>query len=210
MTPEPTTWVTIETTTDGMAIRTVVLLLIVLASIVLGVAFRAGITAYFRGFGRAFTRALGREAPPEWLVTEWLCGACRTVNVRAASRCLCCKSSRAAHEMHTTAPELAPDVIPSVIDGTGRRVTLEHNRAAHRDPGGGHWRMRIDGRVIGSAALRDGALALLRVVHGTDTVLFDAHGAGVASFRLPELIAAFERPALPLSVPCPEGLVRSR
>jgi hypothetical protein len=210
MTPEPTTWVTIESTTDGMAIRAVVLLLIALTSVVLGIAFRDGITAYFRGFGRAFARALGREAPPEWLVTEWLCGACRSVNVRAASRCSRCKASRAENEVHATAPEMATDVIPTAIDGTARRVTLEHNGAAHRDPGGGHWRLRIDGRVTGSAALRDGALALLRVVHGTDTVLFDAHGSGVAAFRLGELISAFEGPALPLKVPCPEGLVRSR
>jgi hypothetical protein len=183
----------------------VALLVIAIASIVLGLAFRNGITAYFRGFGRAAARALGQETPPDWLVTEWICGACRSVNVRTASRCARCKSGRAGNEMVAAAATTGPDLIPKSIDGAGRRVTLEHNRAAHRGPGGGHWRLRIDGSVVGSAALRDGALGLLRVVHGTQIVHFDAHGTGAARYRIADLINAFEGPALPINVPCPEA-----
>jgi hypothetical protein len=208
MTPEPAppTWVTIDTSPDGMAIRLVVLLLIAAVSIMLGLAFRDGVMAYLRGFRRAAIRALGKEPPPDWIVTDWLCGACLSINVRAATRCRSCRSGRVENEVKEPVGSAPADVIPGSIDGTGKRVALEHSRAAHRDPHQVHWRLRVDGRVMGSACLRDGALALLRAVHGADIVLFDQHDSGLVPYRLDDLISAFERPALPLNEPCPEAL----
>ena len=58
--------------------------------------------------------------------------------------------------------------------------------------------------IVGSAARRDGALTRLGAVDGVGAVVFDPDGAGYAHYALPALIAAFERPKLPLAAPCPE------
>jgi hypothetical protein len=59
--------------------------------------------------------------------------------------------------------------------------------------------------IVGSAARRDGALALLRAVEGARAVLFDANGMGYAPYPLPALLAAFEGPRLPITGACPEA-----
>lgn len=85
-------------------------------------------------------------------------------------------------------------------------MTLEHDARAHTDGLSRHWRLRVDGVIVGSAARRDGALALLRAVDGADVVRYDLRGTGVAEYPLPALIAAFEGPKLPVAGPCPEAV----
>jgi hypothetical protein len=98
-----------------------------------------------------------------------------------------------------------PDIIPASIPaGSSATVVLEHNPAAHLDGLNGHWRLRVNGVIVGSAARRDGVLAMLRAVEGADAALFDPNDSGYARYALPALIAAFEKPKLPLSAPCPE------
>ncbi len=208
MTPDPTpaTWITIESTPEGLATRSVALIALIVVSVVLGLAFRDGMSAYHRGFQRAAVRSIGREAPPDWIETTWLCAICRSVNVRSAVRCASCRSARGQAEAIRVVREAEPDVIPESIDGAGARVTLEHNGVAHQAPLETHWRILVNGRVFGSAAQREGAIALLRAVRGSDIVFFDPRGAGIMTFPVGDLIAALERSRSPLRVPCPEML----
>jgi hypothetical protein len=102
--------------------------------------------------------------------------------------------------------EPRPDWIPERIAvPVGDVVALVHDPAAHADPGEAHWRVTIGGRTVGSAARRDGALALLRALDGTGTVALDVRGTGAAAYRLADVIARFEGAHFPLDVPCPEA-----
>jgi hypothetical protein len=151
-----------------------------------------------RVFGR---RPLGQD----WDRGTWACGRCRTVNRPALVACERCRAPRAEVEMHAGPPPGEPDIIPAEITvPDGSVIVLEHNAAAHADGLVGHWRLRVNGVILGSAARRDGALALLRAVHGTDAVLFDPNGAGYATYSRSALMVAFEAPKLPLAAPCPE------
>ena len=73
--------------------------------------------------------------------------------------------------------ETEPDILPD--DDPRRPPTrwsrLEHNAAAHDDGLNGHWRLRVNGVVVGVAARRDGALRLLRAIDGGSVVIFDPH-----------------------------------
>ena len=79
----------------------------------------------------------------------------------------------------------------------GGITTLIHDPAAHSDPGAAHWRVTVGGRTVGSAARRDGALALLRAIDGTDTVALDVRGTGTSLFRL----SGRDRPVRGAAVP---------
>lgn len=209
MSPEPVaTWITTEGTAGGMGVRAVALALIVLVVIVVGVGSRDILLAHKRNFLRVLMRAVGREALAEWDVTTWLCGSCRSISSRAAIRCLRCHAERAAGELDTEIRTLLADTIPDSIEASGKRVALEHNSSAHRDNLASHWVIRVNGNAIGSASLRDGALALLRLVEGTDRAFYDPDGAGLRAYLLSDLIAAFEQPRLPLNQPCPESPAR--
>ncbi len=81
---------------------------------------------------------------------------------------------------------------------------MVHDPGAHVDAGAAHWRLMAGGQIVGSAARRDGALALLRALDGVDVVALDTHGTGPATYRLRDVIARFEAPRFPLDVPCPE------
>jgi hypothetical protein len=158
-----------------------------------------------RRWGGAARHLLGHQALAPWDTGEWACGRCRSVNRAASVTCEHCRSPRRETELTfagiPTEPDIVPDAIPA---GAGAVVTLEHNEAAHRDGLNGHWRLRVNSVIVGSAARRDGALALLRAVEGAEAVLFDPTGAGYAAYALPSLIAAFEQPRLPIRTPCPE------
>jgi hypothetical protein len=205
----PTTWITTDPSGEGVAVRAVVFLLLIGVGIVLALAFRDAARGYRRGLGAAVRSAIGRPEPPAWARGEWACGACRSVNRRDARSCDTCRAPRAAVELAFAPPEAAPDILPEVIPaGAGSTVTLEHNAAAHSDGLSGHWRLRVNGVTVGSAATRDGALHLLRAVRDAEAVLFDPRGAGYAPYGLADLIRAFEGPRLPVSGPCPEAVTR--
>ena len=60
--------------------------------------------------------------------------------------------------------------------------------------------------MVGSAASREGALALLRALDGVDVVSSTSAGTGTSRrIRLADVIARFEAPRFPLDVPCPEA-----
>jgi len=63
----------------------------------------------------------------------------------------------------------------------------------------------VNGVSTGSAASRDGALALLRALRDTEVAVFDPKGEGYAPYGLAALIAAFEGARLPFAGPCPEA-----
>lgn len=208
MTPVPSelveSWVPRSDTPDAMAGR----LLIALLVVGIGAAFAASLTRgaadYRRGLAGALRRAI-RPEPPAWIRTEWICGSCRSVNNARAPRCARCRRERTVVELSFTPAPTLPDQIPAEIAvPRGSRLTLEHNPAAHADGLTGHWRLRVNGVVVGSAARRDGALALLRSVGGADTIMFDPRETGFSTYRLSDLVAAFERPRLPVDVACPE------
>ena len=157
------------------------------------------------GPGRIMRRFAGRTPAPTWATGEWACGACHTVNRASLVACERCRAPRGATQMTFAAIPTEPDIIPATIPvGAGSTVSLEHNPAAHLEGLNGHWRLRVNSVIVGSAARRDGALALLRAVDGAPAVVFDPDGAGYAHYALPALIAAFEGPKLPLAAPCPE------
>jgi hypothetical protein len=182
---------------------------VILLTLIMSLAFfaaRATLGAFSSGrWGVAARRLFGHRRPPPWDTGEWACGRCRSVNRAASVRCERCRAPRAATQITFAGLPTEPDVLPTSIPaGAGAMVTLEHNEAAHRDALNGHWRLRVNGVMVGSAARRDGALALLRAVEGADAVLFDPNGSGYARYALPALIAAFEQSRLPISEPCPE------
>ena len=105
-------------------------------------------------------------------------------------------------------PDAVADIVPTAIPASGALVLLEHNPAAHEDALAGHWRLRVNGVVSGSAARRDGALDLLRALEGAETVYYDPNGNGVGPYPVAALIGAFEAPTLPVAGPCPEQVAR--
>lgn len=197
-------WVPREGTPEAAVGRLLLALLVVGLGVVFAASVTRGAADYRRGLARSLRRAI-RPEPPPWVRTEWVCGACRSVNLARSRLCATCRRERAVVELTFTPEPTMPDQIPAAIAvPPGSRVTLEHNPAAHADGLTGHWRLRVNGVVVGSAARRDGALALLRVVGGADTIMFDPRETGFSTYRLIDLVAAFERPRLPLDVPCPE------
>ncbi len=148
---------------------------------------------------------MGTSNPPPWMTGDWACSRCRTVNRHARDRCQGCRARRSDVAMSFEPPPAEPDAIPArVAAGPGDVCWLEHNPAAHAERLNGHWRLRVNGVITGSAATRDGAAALLRVIDGTQLVLFDPHGSGPTVYRLDALLAAFERGRLPFNGTCPE------
>lgn len=156
-----------------------------------------------RGAGRGVERSR-RGSRPVWATGMWHCATCRSTNVPGATRCASCRAPR--EELPHAAPAERADWIPDVIAVPPMTVPLlDHVSAAHADPSKAHWRMTCGGQLVGSAARRDGALALLRALSGTDVVMLDVRETGHARFRLGDAIARFERPGFPLDVACPEA-----
>jgi hypothetical protein len=205
-TSSPETWIDTSHTPEAVALRVIVFIGILAVSGVVAVAVRDALGRARRDAGTVARGAMGRPMRPEWATGEWACGRCRTVNGARRDRCQRCRAPRLQVEMAFTADAREPDVIPiEVPAGPDALVMLEHRAEAHRADLAGHWRLRVNGVVAGSAASRDGALALLRALRGTETVLFDPKGLGYAPYPLASLIAAFEGPRLPFSGPCPEA-----
>jgi hypothetical protein len=101
--------------------------------------------------------------------------------------------------------EPRPDWVPERIEvPIGEIVTLVHDPAAHADPGVAHWRLTVGGRTVGSAAGRDGAVAVLRALDGATTIALDVRRTGPGTYQLADVIERFEAPSFPLDVPCPE------
>lgn len=204
MDPEP--WITTDDAPEAMALRAAVFVGLMLASLVLALGFRDLLGRWRRGAGPLARRALGRPAPPPWEHREWLCGGCRSLNAASAARCRTCRTPRATGELRLERPAPgAEDQIPARIEAAPpSTVVLEHRAAAHGDGLVGHWRLRVNGVVSGTAAHHGGALALLRALDGPQVVVFDPDGGGHRPFPLAALIAAFEGPRPPIPGPCPE------
>jgi hypothetical protein len=170
--------------------------------LVIGAVLVALVGAASRRTRRAVTRARGADRP-EWAPGIWMCAHCRSSNHAVARTCATCRRPR--EDLPRTPVEIRPDWIPERIEvPAGTIVALVHDPAAHADPGEAHWQVRVAGVIAGSASRREGALALLRRITGSDAVLLDVHGTGAVAYRLADVIARFEAPRFPLDVPCPE------
>ena len=203
----PPTWISTDPSTEGTIVRAVAFLAIMVLAFLLAVAFRGALRGGARQAGPATRRILGRPEPPApWARGEWVCARCRSISRPASTRCDRCRTPRAVAEVLPPAAQGVPDIIPAEVPAAPPSVVmLEHNAAAHLEGLAGHWRLRVNNVIVGSAARRDGALALLRAVTGAETVLFDRRGDGYAPMALAALIAAFEGPRLPIRAPCPEA-----
>jgi hypothetical protein len=149
--------------------------------------------------------ALGVEDRPAWAQGDWACGRCRSVNRPSARRCARCRGERPVVELRFDPPAREPDVIPAEIrPGPGALVMLEHDAAAHARNLNGHWLLRVNGVIAGSAATRDGALQLLCALRDAPSVMADTKGEGYAGYPTDLLAAAFAGPQLPYAGPCPE------
>lgn len=174
--------------------------------------FAGGFAAWllFRGIVRAdlagrrsINRARGADRP-DWAPGIWHCASCLSTNSPAATRCASCRRPR--QDLQHTQTEPRPDWIPAHIAVPPvSLVTLLHDPAAHTDPGSAHWRLTVSGRTAGSAATRDGALAILRALDGVDEVRLDVRGTGAVAYRLGDVIDRFASDRFPLDVPCPEA-----
>jgi len=205
-TASPTTWIDTSPTPEGMTLRVVAFLLILAISGIAALAARDALGRTRSEAGRIARGAIGQPVAPPWASRGWACGRCRSVTGHGRDRCQGCGAPRSETELHLPPAEPVPDVIPADITaGPGSLVMLEHNASAHEQALARHWLLRVNGVVAGSAANRDGALALLRAVRGVDTVMFDPHGKGYAPYQLTALVAAFEGPRLPYASPCPEA-----
>lgn len=175
---------------------------ILLAGIALGGVVFAILGGASRATRRSISQARGADRP-EWVPGIWQCASCLSTNREAATRCEKCRQPREdlVHDAVEPRPDWLPERIPA---DPGAIVTLIHDPRAHGDPGEAHWRLTIGGRMAGSAASRDGALALLRALDGPRTVALDVRGTGPSAYRLSEVIDRFEAPKFPLDVPCPE------
>ena len=195
-----------DDTPEAIAGRALVFVVIMACAYLLAVAAWGGLGRAARNADRATRRLFGRPVlPQDWDRGTWACGRCRSINRPRSVACERCQAPRAEVEIPVVPVPTAPDVVPAEIAvPDGSAVTLEHNAAAHADGLNGHWRLRVNGVILGSAARRDGALALLRAVRGSEVVLFDPKGAGYATYGRAALIAAFEARSLPLRAPCPE------
>lgn len=152
---------------------------------------------------REINRARGADRP-EWAPGIWHCAACLSTNPPTAARCARCREPR--RELVHDPPETRPDWIPErIVVPPATAVTLVHDPRAHLDPSEAHWSVRVGGRMVGAAARRDGALALVRALDGVDVVYLDVRGTGTSEYRLTDVIARFEAPSFPLDVPCPEA-----
>jgi hypothetical protein len=200
-------WLPTDPDAASAATRAIAFLLIMTLAFLAAVGFRGMVGRVRRRSGGATRRLLGRPPVHEpWATGEWACGRCHTVNRASSAACERCRGPRAEVAMSFAAVVTEPDILPASIPaGAGATVTLEHNPAAHTQGLNGHWRLRVNSVIVGSAARRDGALALLRAVEGAEAVLYDPSGEGYAAYALPALVAAFEAPRLPLSTSCPEG-----
>jgi hypothetical protein len=172
------------------------------AGLALGWAVFSVIGASQRRARRAVTQARGADRP-DWDPGIWMCAHCRSSNTPTATRCATCRRPR---EVLARPPdEVLPDLIPDhIVVPPQTAAALIHGPAAHTDPGAAHWSVRVAGQTVGVAARRDGALALLRAIEGTDTIALDVRGTGAADYRLADVIARFAAPGFPLDVPCPE------
>jgi len=171
--------------------------------IVLGAAVLWLVTSAIRSSRRRVNQARGADRPT-WAPGIWLCAFCLSTNAPASTSCPACKRPR--QDLGRRQVEVARDVIPDRVPvPPGAIVTLHHEARAHRDPGDPHWRVTVGGATVGSAAARDGALALLRALDGVDVVMLDIRGDGPAPYRLPDVIARFDGPRFPLDVACPEA-----
>jgi hypothetical protein len=193
-------------TPEAIAGRALVFVVIMACAYLLAAAAWGGLGRAARNADRATRRLFGRpRSAPDWDRGSWACGRCRSVNRATTVACERCRAPRADVEIPVVPVATEPDVVPAEIAvPDGSAVTLEHNAAAHDDGLNGHWRLRVNGVILGSAARRDGALALLRAVRGSEVVMFDPKGAGYAAYGRAALIAAFEARSLPLRAPCPE------
>lgn len=152
---------------------------------------------------REINRARGAERP-EWAPGIWHCAACLSTNPPTAQRCARCREPR--QELVHAPIEVRPDWIPERIGvPAGTVVTMVHDPSAHVDPSEAHWQVRAGGQMVGSAARRDGALALLQALDGVEVVSLDVRGTGTSLYRVEDVIARFEAPRFPLDVPCPEA-----
>jgi len=203
--PPSETWITTGMTLDAMALRGLALVVISVVVIVLALAARDALGQAARTITRDVGRALGAPVRPDWYVSEWLCGACRSTNRNARDRCSSCRTSCTEAELHRV-PSTPVETLPTVIAvPAGAHVRLDHEAGAHRDGLNGHWRLRVNGQIIGTASRRAGALALLRAVDGAEVIQFDPTGSGYERYMLRDVIAAFEGPRFPLDIPCPEA-----
>jgi hypothetical protein len=170
--------------------------------LLLGWALFALIGASQRRARRAVSRARGADRP-DWAPGIWMCAHCRSSNTPTADRCTTCRRPR---EVLTRPPaEALADLIPDhVVVPPRSAVALIHHPAAHTDPGEAHWSIRVGGQTVGVAARRDGALALMRAIEGTDTIALDVRGTGPSTYQLADVIVRFAGPGFPLDVPCPE------
>jgi hypothetical protein len=188
---------------DGAVGQMAMVAAALLAGLVLAWALFAILGRTDRTARREINRARGTERP-EWAPGIWHCAACFSTNPPTAERCARCREPRRglAH-----APiEVRPDWIPDRIEvPPATVVTLVHDPRAHLDPSEAHWQMRVGGRTMGSAALRDGALALLRSLDGVEVIALDVRGTGTSQYRVTDVIARFEARRFPLEVPCPEA-----
>jgi hypothetical protein len=151
---------------------------------------------------RGLTNARGGTRP-DWAPGIWHCAACLSTNSPTATRCQRCRTPRAVLEHAPVEPR--PDWIPETVPvKPGATVALVHDAAAHADPSLAHWRLTVGTQLVGSAASRVGALALLRALDGAERIALDVRGTGQAEYRLIDVIARFEAPAFPLAVGCPE------
>lgn len=205
-TASPETWIDASQTPEGMTLRAFAFLLILAISGIAALAARDLLGRARSDATRAARAAVAGPPAPEWASRGWACGRCRSVTSHGRDRCQRCGAPRREIELQFPPPEPVPDIIPAeIVAGPGSLVMLEHNAAAHGQALAGHWRLRVNGVVAGSAATRDGALALLRAVRGVDTVVFNPRGMGYAPYPLAALVAAFEGPRLPFADPCPEA-----
>lgn len=176
------------------------------AAIGAGLVIAWSVVTLLSGMARTVRRDINRARGadrPAWAPGIWLCAHCRSTNVPAANRCGSCRRPR--QEFAHPPVDERPDWIPDRIDASRDRiVSLIHDPAAHADPSDAHWKVTVAGQVVGSAARRDGVLALLRAIDGADTIALDVRGTGPAVFRIADVIARFEGPRFPLDVPCPE------
>lgn len=205
--PSASTWLPVDDSLNSVATRAIVFVMLMGLSFLLAVALVALAKRLRRRADTAARELLGRPpVPSAWATGEWACGRCKTVNRAASRTCVRCRAPREQVAMSFAPVATEPDILPSSIPaGAGATVTLEHNEAAHLDGLNGHWRLRVNSVIVGSAARRDGALALLRAVEGANAVLFDPEGEGYRPYPLAAVVTAFEGRRLPIRTPCPES-----
>lgn len=192
---------------EGSADRFITIVVMYLGGMALAAGFFMLVRSALRSVRGEINRSRGAERP-EWAPGIWMCARCRSSNHPSALRCGSCHRPREVlvHDL----VEPPPDWIPERVDASsGAIVSLLHEPAAHTDTGAAHWRLKVGGQVVGSAARVAGAAALVRAIEGTDVVAFDVRGTGAVTFRLTDLIARLEGPRFPVEVACPErGLQR--